>query len=155
MCVEVAATRSTIAVGSGQVIGKGVGYERSQNCSFCLSIKQFYFRCFAEEWGNVGVILLFIIYGIVFWRMLKISFYGGSNFEILYGVGLTLLFIIHAVIHIGMNIGLLPVTGNTLPFMSYGGSHLMTEFFGLGMLMGMRKSSRTVHKDLTRNELVI
>ena len=150
------AYQSTIAVGSGQILGKGIGYGTQSKLQFLPEYQtDFIFAAFAEEWGFVGVMLLFVLYGIVFWRMLKISFYGGSNFEILYGVGLTLLFVIHSVIHVGMNIGLLPVTGNTLPFMSYGGSHLMTEFFGLGMLMGMRKSSRTVHKDLTRNELVI
>jgi rod shape determining protein RodA len=53
-----------------------------------------------------------------------------------------------------MNIGLLPVTGNTLPFMSYGGSHLLTEFLGLGVLMGMKRYSRTVHKSITQNEMV-
>ncbi len=150
------AYQSVIAVGSGQVLGKGIGYGTQSKLQFLPEYQtDFIFAAFAEEWGFVGVMLLFILYGIVFYRMLKISFYGGSNFEILFGVGLTLLFIIHSVIHIGMNIGLLPVTGNTLPFMSYGGSHLLTEFFGLGMLMGMRKSARTVHKDLTRNELVI
>ncbi len=150
------AYQSVIAVGSGQVLGKGIGYGTQSKLQFLPEYQtDFIFAAFAEEWGFVGVMLLFILYGIVFYRMLKISFYGGSNFEILFGVGLTLLFIIHSVIHIGMNIGLLPVTGNTLPFMSYGGSHLLTEFFGLGMLMGMRKSSRTVHKDLTHNELVI
>lgn len=150
------AYQSVIAVGSGQVLGKGIGYGTQSKLQFLPEYQtDFIFAAFAEEWGFIGVVLLFVLYGIVFYRMLKISFYGGSNFEILFGVGLTLLFIIHSVIHIGMNIGLLPVTGNTLPFMSYGGSHLLTEFFGLGMLMGMRKSARTVHKDLTRNELVI
>ena len=150
------AYQSMIAVGSGQMVGKGIGYGTQSKLQFLPEYQtDFIFAAFAEEWGFVGVTLLFLMYGIIFWRMLKISFYGGTNFEILYGVGLTLLFIIHSVIHIGMNIGLLPVTGNTLPFMSYGGSHLLTEFFGLGMLMGMRKSSRTVHKDITQNELVI
>ena len=95
-----------------------------------------------------------MVYGIIFWRMLKISFRGGSNFEILFGIGLFIFFFIHSFIHIGMNIGLLPVTGNTLPFMSYGGSHLLTEFLGLGILMGMKKSSRTVHPDVASNEMV-
>ncbi len=150
------AYQSMIAVGSGQTIGKGIGYGTQSKLQFLPEYQtDFIFAAFAEEWGFVGVTILFLMYGIIFWRMLKISFYGGTNFEILYGVGLTLLFIIHSVIHIGMNIGLLPVTGNTLPFMSYGGSHLLTEFFGLGMLMGMRKSARVIHKDVTRNELVI
>ncbi len=86
--------------------------------------------------------------------MLRIAFRGESNFEILFGTGLVILFLVHAVVHIGMNIGLLPVTGNTLPFMSYGGSHLLTEFLGLGILMGMKRYSRAVHKDITTNEMV-
>lgn len=149
------AYQSTIAVGSGQVFGKGIGYGTQSKLQFLPEYQtDFIFAAFAEEWGFVGILLLFILYGIVFWRMLRISFRGGSNFEILFGVGLTLLFLIHATINIGMNIGLLPVTGNTLPFMSYGGSHLLTEFLGLGILMGMKKYSRATHKDIVQNELV-
>ncbi len=149
------AYQSTVAVGSGQIFGKGIGYGTQSKLQFLPEYQtDFIFAAFAEEWGFVGVILLFILYGIVFWRMLRISFKGGSNFEILFGVGLTILFFVHAVIHIGMNIGLLPVTGNTVPFMSYGGSHLVTEFLGLGVLMGMKRASRTVHRDITQNEIV-
>ncbi len=149
------AYQSTIAVGSGQMFGKGIGYGTQSKLQFLPEYQtDFIFAAFSEEWGFTGVMLLFSLYGIIFWRMLRISFKGGSNFEILFGSGLTILFIVHAVIHIGMNIGLLPVTGNTLPFMSYGGSHLLTEFIGLGLLMGMRHSSRTVHKDIASNEMV-
>jgi rod shape determining protein RodA len=114
----------------------------------------FMFAAFAEEWGFAGVMLLFLLYGVIFWRMLRIAFRGSGNFEILFGVGLTILFLVHTIIHVGMNIGLLPVTGNTLPFMSYGGSHLLTEFVGLGILMGMRRGARTVHKEIASNEMV-
>ena len=149
------AYQSTIAVGSGQVFGKGIGYGTQSKLQFLPEYQtDFIFAAFAEEWGFVGVLILFILYGIIFFRMLKISFRGGSNFEILFGTGLTILFLVHTTINIGMNIGLLPVTGNTLPFMSYGGSHLLTEFLGLGILMGMRGSSRTVHRDTASNELV-
>lgn len=150
------AYQSTIAVGSGQFFGKGIGYGTQSKLQFLPEYQtDFIFAAFAEEWGFVGVTLLLALYGIVMWRILKISSKGGSNFEILFGLGLVILFSIHAIIHIGMNIGLLPVTGNTLPFMSYGGSHLLAEFLGLGMLMGMRKSSRSVHKEVSQNELVI
>lgn len=149
------AYQSTVAVGSGQLFGKGIGYGTQSKLQFLPEYQtDFIFAAFAEEWGFVGVTLLFVLYGIIFWRMLRISLRGSGNFQILFGVGLTILFLVHAVIHVGMNIGLLPVTGNTLPFMSYGGSHLLTEFLGLGILMGMRKSSRAVHKDTTSNELV-
>jgi rod shape determining protein RodA len=150
------AYQSTIAVGSGQMFGKGIGYGTQSKLQFLPEYQtDFIFAAFAEEWGFVGVALLLTLYGVVIWRILKISSQGGSNFEMLFGLGLVILFSVHAIVHIGMNIGLLPVTGNTLPFMSYGGSHLMSEFLGLGMLMGMRKSSRSVHKEVVQNELVI
>jgi rod shape determining protein RodA len=149
------AYQSTIAVGSGQLFGKGIGYGTQSKLQFLPEYQtDFIFAAFAEEWGFTGVMLLFILYGIIFWRILQIAFKGSGNFEILFGIGLVILFLVHTIIHIGMNIGLLPVTGNTLPFMSYGGSHLLTEFLGLGMLMGMRKSSRIVHKDIATNEMV-
>ena len=112
------------------------------------------FAAFAEEWGFFGVLLLLLLYTIIFWRMLNISSRGESNFEVLFGLGLTILFFIHFAVHIGMNEGLLPITGKTLPFMSYGGSHLLTEFFGLGILMGMRRHARAAHKGISQNEIV-
>jgi rod shape determining protein RodA len=149
------AYQATIAVGSGQVFGKGIGYGTQSKLQFLPEYQtDFIFAAFAEEWGFFGVILLFILYGIVFWRIMKISMRGGGNFQVLFGIGLCILFLVHTIIHIGMNLGLLPVTGNTLPFMSYGGSHLITEFVGLGMLMGMNRSSRTTHKDIDSNEVV-
>jgi cell division protein FtsW (lipid II flippase) len=65
----------------------------------------------------------------------------------LFGLGLAIYFTSHFIVHIGMNIGLLPITGTTLPFMSYGGSHLLAEFLGLGILMGMRRYRRVAHRD--------
>jgi len=62
-------------------------------------------------------------------------------------MGVAIFFMAQFVVHVGMNIGLLPVTGLPLPFLSYGGSHLITEFTALGILMGMRRYSRTAHKD--------
>ncbi len=149
------AYQSTVAVGSGQFFGKGIGYGTQSRLQFLPEYQtDFIFAAFAEEWGFAGAVLLFLLYGIILWRMLRIAFRGGGNFEILFGIGLAILFLVHMTIHVGMNIGLLPVTGNTLPFMSYGGSHLLTEFFGLGVLVGMKRSARVVHKDVTTNEMV-
>ena len=147
--------QSTIAIGSGQVWGKGIGQGTQSKLQFLPEYQtDFIFAAYAGEWGFAGVILLFILYGVMFWRMLFIASRGGANFEILFGIGLAILFLTHTVVHIGTNIGLLPVTGNTLPFMSYGGSHLLTEFFGLGILMGMKRYARPVHRDVTTNEMV-
>lgn len=147
--------QATIAIGSGRVLGKGIGYGTQSRLKFLPEYQtDFVFAAFAEEWGLCGVLLLFLLYGIIFWRMLNISSRGESNFEILFGLGLTILFFVHFAVHIGMNMSLLPVTGKTLPFMSYGGSHLLTEFFGLGILMGMKRHARPVHKDVAGNEMI-
>jgi cell division protein FtsW (lipid II flippase) len=79
---------------------------------------------------------------------------GATNFEVLYALGLCIFFMTQFIIHIGMNIGLMPVTGQTLPFMSYGGSHLVTEFAGLGILMGMRRWKRVAHPGRMKNEFL-
>jgi rod shape determining protein RodA len=147
--------QATIAIGSGQVLGKGIGYGTQSRLKFLPEYQtDFIFAAFAEEWGLIGVLLLFLLYAIIFWRMINISSRGSSNFEVLFGLGLTIIFFIHFVVHVGMNVSLLPVTGKTLPFMSYGGSHLLTEFFGLGILMGMKRHNRAVHKDISKNEIL-
>lgn len=149
------AYQSTIAVGSGQMWGKGVGYGTQSRLKFLPEYQtDFIFSAFAEEWGFIGVIILFSLFGVVVWRIIKNSMRGATNFEILFGSGVALLIIIHFIINIGMNIQLLPVTGTTLPFLSYGGTHLLTEFAGLGMLMGMRRYRRVAHKDEAKNEFI-
>lgn len=149
------ARQSMIAVGSGELFGRGVGYGTQSRLQFLPEYEtDFIFAAFAEEWGFVGVVLLFGLYGVVLWRILRAALYGASNFEILYGAGLAIFFVTHISIHVGMNIGLLPVTGTPMPFMSYGGSHLVTEFAGLGILMGMRRYERTAHREDLENEMV-
>lgn len=149
------AYQSTVAVGSGQLLGKGIGYGTQSKLSFLPEFEtDFIFAAFAEEWGFIGVIILFILFGILIWRIIANAQVGSTNFEILYCVGLSLIFMTHFIIHVGMNIGLLPVTGITIPFMSYGGSHLLTEFAGIGILLGMRRYRRAAHKDLMKNEFL-
>ena len=149
------AYQSMIAVGSGQLFGKGVGFGTQSRLQFLPEIEtDFIFAAFAEEWGFIGVALLFFFFGVVIWRILATAVRGATNFEVLFGLGLAIYMISHFVIHVGMNIGLLPVTGITIPFMSYGGSHLLAEFVGLGILMGMRKYARVTHRDNMRNEFL-
>jgi rod shape determining protein RodA len=149
------AYQSTIAVGSGEIFGKGVGYGTQSRLSFLPEHEtDFIFAAFVEEWGFVGALLLFFLFAIVFWRILYNALLGAGNFEILFGIGVAIYLMTHFTIHIGMNIGLLPVTGTTIPFLSYGGSHLVTEFAALGILMGMRRYRRTAHKETLENEFV-
>lgn len=149
------ASQSMIAVGSGTFLGKGVGLGSQSRLQFLPEYEtDFIFAAFAEEWGFVGVTLLLLCYGMLISRILLSAMHGLSNFEILYGLGLAILIMTHVLIHVGMNVGLLPVTGITLPFMSYGGTHLFTLFAGLGILMGMRRYQRTAHKEAMQNEFV-
>jgi rod shape determining protein RodA len=150
------AYQSTIAVGSGELLGKGIGYGTQSRLAFLPEYEtDFIFAAFAEEWGFIGVLFLFALFALLFGRILYDSYYGDSNFEILYGIGLFVFLFSHFIIHIGMNIGMLPVTGLTLPFLSYGGSHLLVEFLGLGILAGMARYSRTAHKDaILKGELL-
>lgn len=149
------AYQSTIAVGSGRVLGKGIGYGTQSKLKFLPEYQtDFIFAAFAEEWGFIGVCIVFILFGVVIWRILANALRGATNFEILFGVGLAILFMTHFIVNVGMNIGLLPVTGTTIPFMSYGGTHLLTEFTGLGILMGMRRYAREAHKDTMRSEFL-
>jgi rod shape determining protein RodA len=149
------AYQSTIAVGSGEFLGKGVGYGTQSRLKFLPEYQtDFVFAAFAEEWGFVGVLILFLFFTIIVWRIILSAMTGATNFEILFGAGMAIFFIVHIAINVGMNIQLLPVTGTTLPFLSYGGTHLVTEFAGLGILMGMRRYSRVAHKDVSKNEFI-
>jgi rod shape determining protein RodA len=137
------AYQSTIAVGSGQIFGKGVGYGTQSKLQFLPEYEtDFIFAAFAEEWGLVGVGMLFTLYGVVIWRLIYHAVRGATNFERLFAVGVAILFLSHFTVHIGMNIGLLPVTGTTVPFLSYGGSHLITEFLGVGIVIAMARYTK-------------
>ena len=149
------AYQSTIAVGSGQVLGKGIGYGTQSKLNFLPEYRtDFIFSAYAEEWGLVGVSILFIIFGIFIWRIIVNAYYGVTNFEILFGLGLAILFMSHFLVNVGMTLGLMPVTGITFPFMSYGGTNLLSSFTGLGILMGMRRYRRDAHKDTIKNEFL-
>jgi len=149
------ALQSTIAIGSGEITGKGIGYGTQSRLEFLPEYEtDFIFAAFSEEWGFLGVLTLFSLFGILFWRILMNALHGATNFEILFGLGVAIFFMSNFIIHVGMNIGLLPVTGTTLPFLSYGGSHIFTEFMALGILMGMRKYRKAYHKDDAKNEFL-
>jgi len=141
------AYQSTIAVGAGQVLGRGIGYGTQSKFQFLPEYEtDFIFAAYAEEWGLAGVVMLFVLFALMIWRLLIHASESDTNFERLFAVGVAFLFIAHFFVHVGMNIGLLPVTGTTIPFLSYGGSHLLTEFIALGMVMGMRRY-RTISHD--------
>ena len=149
------ALQAQIAVGSGQIVGKGIGYGTQSRLKFLPEYQtDFIFAAFTEEWGMIGALIIFVLYGFVIAWLLGSAMHGASNFEAFFAIGVALFLISHIVINIGMNMGLLPVTGITLPFLSYGGSHLVVEFLALGMVMGMRRYARPAQRPKDETELV-
>jgi len=137
------AYQSTVAVGSGQFLGKGVGYGTQSKLSFLPEYQtDFIFAAFAEEWGFIGVFGLFGLFGFLITRIMWYAVNAASNFETLFASGVAILLVSHFFIHIGMNIGLLPVTGTTIPFLSYGGSHLVTEYVAIAMVLAMSRYAK-------------
>lgn len=137
------AYQSTIAVGSGQILGKGIGQGSQSKLRFLPEFQtDFIFASFAEEWGFVGSSLLLVLCTALLYRIVSNANEAPTNFDTLFGLGVCILFFIHILVHAGMNMGVLPVTGITFPFMSYGGSHLVTEWFALGVLSSMKSYSK-------------
>lgn len=136
--------QSKIAIGSGGIFGKGIGYGSQSRLNFLPEPEtDFIFAAFAEEWGLIGVFFIFLFFGIFLSRIIRFAFAGKTginNFEKLYAIGLSFLFFSQFTINVGMNIGMLPVTGLTLPFMSYGGSHIFSSFIALGIFSSFSKS---------------
>jgi len=149
------AYQSTVAVGSGELFGKGIGYGTQSKLRFLPEYQtDFIFAAFAEEWGLVGICIVFALYGVLFLRIVSVASRGATNFETLFSLGILFYFLAHFTLHVGINMGLLPVTGTTIPFMSYGGSHLLVEFFALGMLCGMQRYSRAAPRDSLNREFI-
>lgn len=136
------AYQSTVAVGSGQFFGKGIGQGSQSKLEFLPEYEtDFIFAAFAEEWGVVGTTLLLVFVLLLLFRIVNNAEKASTNFETLFGLGIAIFFSFHIVVHAGMNMGVMPVTGITFPFMSYGGSHLVTEWLTLGILSSMYKRS--------------
>ena len=127
-------SQSMIAIGSGGIWGKGLGMGTQSQAGFLPeSTTDFIFASLTEEMGLVGGLFLFFLFGIFFWRLFRISTGAQNNFGRFIVVGVSLVFISEIFINIGMTMGLFPVTGIPLPFVSYGGSALITSFVMLGL----------------------
>jgi len=117
--------QSKIAIGSGGFFGKG--YLKGTQTKLKFVPEQstdFIFCAIGEEWGFVGTMVVFGLFGALFFRILKLSEKQRNPFVRYYGYGIAGIFAVHFFINIGMTIGLIPIIGIPLPFISYGGSSL-------------------------------
>jgi rod shape determining protein RodA len=147
------AYQATIASGSGQVWGKGIGYGTQSKLRFLPEYQtDFIFAAYAEEWGFAGIVLLLLLYGLLLFQMLSIARRSATNFDALFTIGVVILFLAHIGFHAGINLGLLPVTGTTIPFMSSGGSHVVIEFAALGIIASLAQQGRSVPRERAMQE---
>ena len=135
--------QSMVAVGSGRIWGKGLGYGSQSHLHFLPEPEtDFIFATYAEEWGFVGSAVLFAALLLLLWRIVRVGAIARDNFSRLYSIGFAALIFSQSFIHIGMNMGVLPITGITLPFVSYGGSSLVIMLSGVGILQNIRINAR-------------
>jgi len=131
--------QSKIAIGSGGIFGQGLGQGSQTQCGFLSEPHtDFIFAVIAEEFGLIGVSVLIFLFIVLIWRTMKIAISAKSNFPRLFASGIAIILFSQIFIHIGMNLGILPVIGIPLPLVSYGGSNLIAIFIGLGILQSIK-----------------
>ena len=133
--------QSKIAIGSGGIWGKGIGKGSQTQYGFLPEPQtDFIFSAIAEETGFFGVFCLLAVFLFLFSRIIKVAFLAKNNLTRLFAVGFSFLILSQSFINIGMCLGLFPIVGIPLPFVSYGGSQLLAFYCGLGILLSLEKT---------------
>jgi len=133
--------QALIAVGSGGIFGLGLGMSRQKFGFLPHAISDSAFSIFAEEAGFFGGIILILLFLLFLWRGFKIAKTNHDRFCQLTAVGITSWIFLQFFVNVGAMIGILPLAGIPLPFISYGGSHLICELIGIGILLNISKST--------------
>jgi rod shape determining protein RodA len=146
--------QSMIAIGSGGVYGKGINFGTQSKLAYLPEYEtDFIFSAFSEEWGFVGSVFCILVFMFLILRILHLVKVAETNFETFVFMGISAYFIIHFTVNVGMNIGLLPVTGIPLPFMSAGGTHVLVEWMMIGILISYSKNRRRINREIHTKEL--
>jgi rod shape determining protein RodA len=131
--------QSKIAAGSGGFFGKGfLNGSQAQLGFLPEKTSDFIFSVVAEEWGFVGSLLIIVLLAVIIFRGIQIALESKDKFGALVASGITSIFFYHVIINIGMAIGIMPVTGLPLCFISYGGSNLIMSMVAIGILINIR-----------------
>ena len=127
-----------IAIGSGRLWGKGLFNGSQTQLNFVPEHHtDFIFSVIGEEFGFLGGLFVLAAYFLILWRGMVISYTAKDRYGSLVAAGVVSMLFIHILINIGMNMGIMPVTGIPLPFLSYGGSSLLTNMIGIGLLLNI------------------
>lgn len=133
--VNYSVNQAKIAIGSAGFFGKGFGQGTQSQLGFLPENgNDFAFASFIEEWGLLGGLALIAAFVFMIYRILRLGLVSDNNFSKLFALGIALMFISHFVINVGSNLGLLPVVGVAFPFLSYGGSNLLTSAILIGII---------------------
>ena len=140
--------QALISIGNGGLLGKGFTHGSQSQLHFLrVRYADFIFSVIAEELGFVGALILIFLLVVVLWRLVSIADQARDTFGRLLVVGVLAMILFQGIVAIGMNLGLLPVTGITLPFISYGGSSLLTVMLGIGLAESVAMRNRKIEFD--------
>lgn len=130
--------RSKLAVGSGQIYGKGL-YRgiQTQNGNVPVSESDFIFSVVGEELGFIGAIIIIVLICFILMRCIYIAKHARDSYGAFVVIGISSVWAFHAMENIGMSIGVFPVTGIPLPFVSSGGSYMLTNFIAVGIILSI------------------
>ncbi|MDO8885508.1 putative lipid II flippase FtsW [Candidatus Oleimmundimicrobium sp.] len=134
--------QSLLAFGSGGLTGTGLGMSRQKFLYLPEAHTDFIFAIIGEEFGLLGTLTVVFLFLVLIFTGLTISFKSNNNFGKLLGCGMVCLIATQALINMGGVTGILPITGITLPFLSYGGSSLLVNLCGIGVLLNIANSSK-------------
>lgn len=130
--------QALIAVGSGQLLGKGLlGGSQTQSDFVPENHTDFIFSAVGEEFGFIGAMVLVAAYYFILRRGVNVIGVAKDRFGALLATGVVTMLLLHVVINVGMNLGIMPVAGIPLPFVSYGGSSLLTNVIAVGILLNV------------------
>ena len=139
--------QSKIAIGSGKLFGKGLFLGTQTNLNYVPEHRtDFIFSVIGEEFGFIGAFITIIIFAVIIWRCFKIARQASDQFGFLLSAGVGFLILTQMTINIGMTIGLMPIIGIPLPFLSYGGSNLLSVFIGISLVENVYMR-REIRKD--------
>jgi rod shape determining protein RodA len=131
-------TQAEIAIGAGGLTGRG--YLRGSQTNLAFVPEQhtdFIFTVVGEELGFVGAMLLLLLFGVMLWRAFRIALLSKDPLGTFLATGVAAMFAIQVFVNVGMTLGIMPITGIPLPFVSYGGSALIADLMGVGLLLNV------------------
>ena len=134
--------QSLTAIGSGGKLGRGDDATQAQQGFLPENHNDFIFAATAERWGFAGAALVLSLYALLIWRALRITTLSKNLYGSLVGAGIAAMLLFQVFVNVGMNVGLMPVTGVPLPLMSYGGTSVLVTFMAIGLLQSIYVQSQ-------------